>query len=173
MTKAKLYIESTCFIDMAKEAIRSFTKTSDNDVWFCKKLLEAHRDGQVQIFTATLTVAECQHADGICDDRVQRFFKSILTSGQYVSLVQDTVMIADRARHLRWTHNLSFDGADSIHIASALEMGCSEFLTKDQHFLSRIKEASKLGISIIQPHETLLLPGEYRQEVAPLIPKSE
>lgn len=59
MTKAKLYIESSCFIEMAKESVGSLPQTSDNDVWFCKKLLEAHRDGEIQIFTAMLTVAEC------------------------------------------------------------------------------------------------------------------
>ncbi len=169
MIKAKLYIETSCLIDMAKETIGPLPKTKDNDVWFCKKLLEAHRDGEIQIFTATLTIAECQHADGVCDDKVQKFFKSILTSGQFVFLVQDTVMIADRARHLRWTHNLSFHGADAVHIASALEMGCSEFLTNDDHFLSRAKDASKLGIKIIHPHDTLLLPDEYRQ--GGLLPK--
>jgi hypothetical protein len=162
MTKARIYIDSTCFINNAKEAIG--TETLDSDVWHCKKLLEAHRDGKVQVLTAILTVAECQHAGGICDARVQKFFKSILTSGQFVSLVQDTVIIADRARHLRWTHNLSFGGADSVHIASALEMGCSEFLTNDRDFLDKAEEISKLNIRIVQPHDTVLLPSDYRQE---------
>ena len=168
MTKAKLYIDSSCFINNAKEAIGA--RMAGNDVWFCKKLLEAHRDGELHVFTATLTVAECQHAKGICDDRVQKFFKSILTSGQFVFLVQDTVIIADRARHLRWTHNLSFRGADSVHLASALEMGCLEFLTNDGHFLNKAQEVEKLGIRIVQPHKTALLPSEYRQEK--FLPKS-
>lgn len=160
-------MDSTCFIDMAKNAVGNLPKRLDNDVWFCKKLLEAHRDGEVQIFTAILTIAECQHADGICDDKVQRLFKSMLTSGQFVFLVQDTVIIADRARNLRWTHNLAFKGADSLHIASALEMGCSEFMTTDGPVLSRSKEVVKLGISIIHPHETSRLPDEYRQGIVP------
>jgi hypothetical protein len=123
MIKSKLYMDSTCFIDMAKEEVGTLPKTRDNDVWFCKKLLEAHRDGQVRIYTAILTVAECQHADGVCDGRVQRLFKSMLTSGQYVFLVQDTVIIADKARNLRWIHGLALSGADSLHVASALELG--------------------------------------------------
>lgn len=173
MTKAKLYMDSTCFIDMAKNAVGTLPKTLDNDVWFCKKLLEAHRDGEIEVFTAILTIAECQHADGFCDDRVQRLFKSILTSGQFVFLVQDTVIIADRARKLRWTDNLAFKGADSLHIASALEMGCSEFMTTDGDILSRAKEVVKLGIRIIHPHETSLLPGKYRQGIVPgLLPEA-
>lgn len=166
-------MDSTCFIDMAKNAVGTLPKGLDNDVWFCKKLLEAHRNREIDVFTAVLTIAECQHADGICDDKVQRLFKSILTSGQFVFLVQDTVIIADRARNLRWTHNLAFRGADSLHIASALEMGCSEFITTDGIVLSRAKETAKLGIRIIHPHETLLLPDEYRQGIVPgLIPQS-
>ena len=158
---------------MAKNAVGRLPRTLDNDVWFCKKLLEAHRHGEIEIFTAILTVAGCQHADGICDDKVQRLFKSILTSGQFVFLVQDTVIIADKARSLRWTYNPTFKEADSLHIASALEMGCSEFLTNDDSILSRTKEAVKLGLRMIHPHETSLLPDEYRQEIVPgLLPKS-
>jgi len=166
-------MDSTCFIDMAKNSVGTLPKTSDNDVWFCKKLLEAHRDGEVQVFTAILTIAECQHVDGVYDDKVQRLFKSILTSGQFVFLVQDTVVIADKARNLRWTYNLAFKGADSLHIASSLEMGCSEFVTNDKNILSRAKVVVKLGIRIIHPHETSLLPDEYRQGIVPgLLPES-
>lgn len=173
MIKSKLYMDSTCFIDMAKNAVGTLPDGLNNDVWFCKKLLEAHRDGKIEVFTAVLTIAECQHADGICDEKVQRLFKSLLTSGQFVFLVQDTPIIADRARNLRWTYKLAFKGADSLHIASALEMGCSEFVTSDEDILSHANEALKLGIRIIHPHETSILPDEYRQGIVPgLLPKS-
>jgi len=164
MIKEKLYMDSTCFIDMAKGDVGNLPEPLRQDVWFCKKLLEAHRDGKVQVFTAMLTVAECQHVDGICDDKVQRLFHSLLTSGQFVSLVQDTIIIADRARKLKWIHNVSLKGADSLHIASALEMECSEFLTSDKHFISCADEGPKLGIRIIHPNETGLLPSDYRQK---------
>lgn len=162
MTKPKVYVDSSCFIDMAKQNVGVLPKERDNDVWFCKKLLEAHRDGKLEICTAILTIAECQHADGICDEKVQRLFKSILTSGQFVFLVQDTILIATRARELRWIHNLSFGGADAIHLASALEIPCAEFITNDiEHFLSRAQEIVKLGIRVIPPHQTTQLPAEY------------
>jgi hypothetical protein len=170
MIKPKVYMDSTCFIDMAKKAVGVLPETRDDDVWFCKKLLEAHRDSQIQIFTAILTIAECQHADGIYNTNVQKLFKSMLTSGQFVFLVQDTVIIADKARNLKWTHDLPFKGADSLHIASALEMGCSEFLTTDDRILSRAEEILRLGIRVIHPHETSLLPDEYRQGA--LLPSS-
>jgi hypothetical protein len=88
-----------------------------------------------------LTVAECQSADGICDEKVQREFVSLLTSGQYVSLIQDTIFVADRARNLLWKDNIRLKGADSTHLTSALEMGCVEFLTTDEnHFLNYKKK---------------------------------
>lgn len=168
MSKPKVYMDSTCFIDMAKQAVGVLPKERDKNIWFCKKLLEAHRDGNLEISTAILTVAECQHADNICDDQVQRLFKSILTSGQFVSLVQDTILVAERARDLRWIHKLSFKGADAIHLASALEIHCVEFITMDfDHFLSRAQEIAKLGIHVIPPHKTTQLPEEYLAGLLP------
>lgn len=114
---------------MAKHAVGVLPKDRDTDVWFCKKLLEAHRDGKIEILTGLLTVAECQHAQGICDEKVQGLFHSILTSGQFVHLVQDTIDIAMRARDLRWVHKLCFRGGDATHIASALENKCDELIT--------------------------------------------
>lgn len=75
---------------MAKHAIGTHPPTRENDIWHLKKLLEAARDGDINIVTSSLTIAECQHADGITDNRVQKLFKGLLTSGQYVQLVQDT-----------------------------------------------------------------------------------
>jgi len=163
MTKPKLYVETTSFIDMAKEAVGTLPKDRDDDVWFAKRLLEAHRDGKIAVYTATLTVAECQHADGIADERVQKLFKAILTSGQHLFLVQDTVLIAERARNLRWNHKLAFRGADAMHVASALEMGCSEFITADDKIISRAAELSCLGLRVVRARDTSFLPAEYRQ----------
>jgi hypothetical protein len=84
-----------------------------------------------------------------------------LTSGQFVHLVQDTIDIALRARDLRWVHKLCFRGGDATHIASALENKCDELISTDGHFLDRNKEATKLGICLIRPHETARLPEEY------------
>lgn len=170
MAKPKLYIETTSFIDMAKEAVGTLPKDRDDDVWFSKKLLEANRDGKIAVYTATLTIAECQHADGITDERVQKIFKAMLTSGQYVSLVQDTVLVAESARNLRWNHKLAFRGADAMHVASALEMGCSEFITTDEKILSRAAELAGLGLRVIRAHQTSYLPAEYRQGKLGIIP---
>src|SRR5580692_8846409 len=99
-------MDSPCFIDMAKSAIGKSPDASADDVWHLKKLLEAAKAGDLAVFTSSLSVAECSHAEGVADAEVQRLFKGLLTSGQYVYLVQDSVLVAERARDLRWVHKL-------------------------------------------------------------------
>ena len=157
-------MESTCFIDMAKHAIGKTPDGTPDDIWHLKKLLEAARAGDIAVFTSSLTIAECSHAEGIVDAEVQRLFKGLLTSGRYVYLVQDSVLIAERARDLRWVHKLSLRGADSVHVASALEVRCTEFLTSDSKIHKQKAKLRSLGLAVLHPHETTLLPDEYRQE---------
>jgi len=151
---------------MAKEAVGALPADRTDDVWFCKQLLKAARAGEIELYTSSLTIAECQHADGIADSKVQTLFKKLLTSGQYVILVQDSILVAERARDLRWVHELRFKGADAIHLASAAEMGCSELISTDGRYFDEPRKSdiqSKLGISIIRAHKTANLPMHYRQ----------
>lgn len=157
-------MDSCCFIDMAKHAIGRHPADRDREIWFLKKLLEAAKDGHIAILTSTITVAECQHADGVADAEVQRLFRGMLTSGQYVVLVQDTVLVVERARNLRWIHNIALDGADAAHVASALEMGCVEFVTTDGRILRRADELAAIGLRVVSAVNTGYLPAEYRQE---------
>ena len=149
---------------MAKHAIGRHPAEREREIWFLKKLLEAAKDGHISVLTSTITIAECQHANGVADDQVQRLFRGILTSGQYVVLVQDTVLVAERARDLRWVHNIALDGADAVHVASALEMGCVEFITSDGRILGRAQELAALGLRVVSALDTGYLPAEYRQE---------
>ena len=161
--KAKVYIEACPFIDMAKEKIGRLPSGREDDVWFCKKLLEASRNGDIQVMTASLTISECQHADGVIDERVQTLFKGMLTSGQYVVLVQDSPLVAERARDLRWVHDIRLGGADAHHVASALEAGCKEFITTDGKIYDNREKLRELGLRVIRANETEALPSEYRQ----------
>jgi len=79
----------------------------------------------------TLTIAESRRADGAPTEEVKRLFNSILVSGKVVLLTQMTQTIAERARDLHWDHGINLGGADAIHVATALTVGCSEFLTFD------------------------------------------
>jgi len=115
-------------------------------------------------------VAECTHAgDENITDEVKELFVRFLTSGKHVVLIQPDVFVAEDARDLRWKHKISLSGADALHVASALSVGCKEFLTTDQKRKGPLGQADKiaqLGMYVIAPSATGLLPDEYRQTSA-------
>ena len=90
-------------------------------------------------------------------------------SGQYVKLVQLTPFIATDARDLLWKHNIVLRGADAIHIASALDRKCEEFITMDEQAKKMAAKATlaQLGLRVIRASETTCLPGKYLQLALP------
>jgi predicted nucleic acid-binding protein len=164
----RVYIDACGFIDMVKTKVgKTLASEREIDVWFLKRLLEAHRDKAIEIYTSTLSIAECSHAgDNDISEKVKSAFSLILTSGQYVRLVQTTPFIAQGARDLRWRHGINLKGADAIHIASARDRACEEFLTSDVRLkrLTAHQEAlAKLGLKVCAGRETNCLPDRYRQ----------
>jgi hypothetical protein len=157
-------MDSCCFIELALHAIGESETPRDNDVWYLKQLLNAALAEEIEVLTSTLSIAECQHAHGTVSEEVKALFKRFLTSGHYVFLVQDTVLVAEKARNLRWVHGLCFAGADSIHLASAMELRCNEFLTFDGQPHAHAKAFDELALPIRFPHDTVCLPGPYRQQ---------
>lgn len=164
----KIYMDSCCFIDMVKTDVeKKIGDERENDVWHMKQLLEAHRDNEVVVYTSTLTIAECLHVgETPVSDRAKALFSRLLVSGQYLHLVQTTPFIAQDARDLNWKRNISLRGADGIHVASALDRGCQEFLGNDNRIKRVSKyngELKKLGLSVRAGGETTCLPAKYRQ----------
>ena len=164
----KTYIDTCCFIDMVKTKVgKTLSQDRENDVWFLKRLLEANRDREIEIYTSTLTIAECSHGgDGDISPAVKSEFDRLLMSGQYVRLVQLTPFIATDARNLRWIHGMPIRGADSIHVASALAMKCEEFLSSNGR-LARLgllgTTLARLGLQIRNGRDTQCLPEKYKQ----------
>jgi predicted nucleic acid-binding protein len=165
----RLYGDSCCFIDLVKTDLgKPLSGDKQHDAWFLKRLLEAHRDGEVLVFTSVLTIAECRHAgDDDLSEAVKSRFNRLLMSGQYVRLVQLTPFIAQDARDLRWEHGISgLRGADAIHVASAVAMRCEEFLS-DNGRLARTGAQSgplaRFGLTVKCARDTACLPAKYRQ----------
>jgi len=157
---------------MAKGAISSpVDPNREKEVWFGKQILKASLAGELQVFTSTLTIAECTHAEGVINDEVMKLFTKLLTSGQYVILIQPTPEIAIRGRDLRWVYGINLKrGADHIHVASALAYGCTEYLStefKNRNLESKAK-VEGLGLRIVAPSETQLLPNDYTQLPMPI-----
>jgi predicted nucleic acid-binding protein len=160
-------MDSCCFIELALQSVGKHEASRENDLWFLKELLHAAFDEEIEVLTSTLTIAECAHAKGDVSDDVKTLFKKFLTSGRYVFLVQDSVLVAEKARNLRWAHGLSFSGADSIHIASALETKCDEFITWDNKPHDKAADLLNLALTVCIPSNTHCLPDKYKQQ--PLI----
>lgn len=164
----RVYIDSCAFIDMAKVAVGKIIATDrESDVWHMKRLLEAGRDKEVEIFTSTLTIAECTHVgDNDISDEVKANFSALLTSGQYVRLVETTPFIGEDARDLRWLHGISLKGADSLHVATALDRKCEELLTTNgrlQRLAAHSAKLEALGLRVYAGRLTRCLPEKYRQ----------
>ena len=161
--RPRLYVESCCFIDAAKESVGILASERKTDVWFLWKLLEAHKDGAIEVFTSVLTIAECTHAEGNDDARVRNLFERLLMSGQYCVLIQPTPFVASDARDLRWKHGIKLRGADGLHVASGLAKKCQELLTTNGRIADFGGKIATLGMRVCRPAKTVLLPDKYRQ----------
>jgi predicted nucleic acid-binding protein len=135
-----IYLDACCFIDMVKEAVgQTLTSDRSNDVWFLKQITQACRDGELDVYTSVISID--------------------------VKLVQPTPFIATDARDLRWRHGVSLRSADAIHVASALDRKCEEFVTTDAQAKKIAAKATleRLGLRVIRASETKCLQTKYLQ----------
>ena len=171
-SKPRVYIDSCGFIDAVKQAVNKLPSDRDADVWHIKKLLEAHRNGDVSVVTSYLTIAECvaiEPGQAKVPEEIQEQFRRLLSAGQYVALLQQTPRTAKIAQNFRWQHNLVFAGPDALHFAAAIEASVDEFLTTDERLkkpkVAAVVDAlSAIGLRLIRGAATGCLPSSYRQE---------
>lgn len=177
-----IYIETCPILDLVKidrnlplDYSQEEIEQRKQDVQVLKLLCDASHDGAIQLVTSVLTVAECQHAGDISDDGIphkdtMEMLHDFLLSGRFIKLIEADVFTAERARNLRWEDRIRLSGSDSLHVATALSVGCAEFITTDKkinqkkkfnHALPRIE---KLGIAIRRASDTAHLPEEYRTD---------
>jgi len=153
-------------------------KERENDIWFFKQILQAAEDGHLEVYTSSITLSECSHLKDnsdpdhlkvVMDSKAQEFFKNLLSSGTLIKLVQDSIFVAEAARDLLWKHNLVLKGMDAIHVASALDAGCKEFLTWDndmanQKTAEKITTLRGLKMMVVKPSQSAILPVHYKQD---------
>ena len=169
--RPRLYIDSCCFIDLVKHEVGQLPDNETADIWFTKQLLEAHKDKAVEVLTSVLTVVECvgiEPGQEKVSLEVQSHFRRLLTSGQYVHLLQTTPRTGGIGQDLRWKHGIVLRGPDATHFACALEAQVVEFITNDGRLKSdKVKAAlpklSAAGLKLIRPSQTGNLPDKYRQ----------
>ena len=170
-----VYIDACTIIDLAKfKAGSPFAKADEvqtareRDVWRVERLLAASRDKVIKVITSSISVAECTHlkdSNPIPDADTQRFFSELLSSGKSgFFLVQPGHVIMEKARDLRWRHQIYLGSCDSVHVATALHAGCSEFLTRDQKITQQKAKLAQLKLTVSVPNDSLLLPEKYAQD---------
>lgn len=171
-SKPTIYMDSCCFIDAVKQAVGNLPTERDSDVWHIKKLMEAHRAGDVQVFTSIVSLAEClatEQAQNPIPEDVKVHFRNMLLNGQFLTLALTTPQTGTIARDFRWNHGLVLGSPDALHLAAAVEVGASEFITTDERiqkakFAPAVNHfASSGNMMIIKASDTQHLPGDYRQ----------
>jgi predicted nucleic acid-binding protein len=165
---SRIYMCACCFIDYVKHTLgQQLEPGRDEEVWYIKALLDAAADKEIEVYTSTISIAECTHVgEEQISEEVKELFERLLTSGRHVTLIEPDVFVAEDARDLRWKHDIPLSGADAMHVASALSVKCQEFLTTDVKRKGPIHQAAKiapLGLSIISPSKTGYISDERRQ----------
>ena len=170
-TRSRIYVDANCLIDAAKveikgvKSIQGLPDSMQQGVWVTQQFLRAALARDLEVFTSTISIAECSHiGEKPPEGRVKQLFESVLLSGRCLKLVESDIFVCEDARDLIWDHGISLHGADAIHVASARSAKCEELLTTDRGILDR-KEAIKAAIDlkVLSPYETQLLPDDYRQ----------
>jgi hypothetical protein len=171
---SRIYFDACCFIELAKG---KFGKSLHNDgayIWYLEALLRASKAKKIEVCTSIMSVVECTAADGDITAEVQSLFIGLLTSGKSgVLLLQSDIWVAERARDLRWKHGINLKCPDSIHVASAIEANCAEFITMDgvggskKSILKSANALAALSINALPPDQTKFIPDEFRQHNIP------
>lgn len=164
--KPKIYLDAAPIIDLVKFKVGvGISPEREHDAWHLQQLLKAARADEIDIFTSTLSVAECTHVEDRAKMELAKpFFLQLLTSGRGgIKLVQPILAIVEEARNLKWSHGIHLKGMDSIHVATALKFRCDEFLHRDGKIGGASAAFSALGMRVCVPSDTSLLPPQYRQ----------
>lgn len=142
-------------------------KAKKKHLEYCANIIKAARNGELDLLTSTLTLAEVWHL-GIKppSDEDKRVIESVLTSGKVFKLVPDSFFIGRNARDLMWVNGIELTGADAIHVASALEAKCDEFITTDSEIVAAAEKLKAKGLLVISADKTTSLPASYFSPIA-------
>jgi predicted nucleic acid-binding protein len=174
MSEPHIYCDANPIIELTKYSRRTHDPVFETDCHMMQRILHAANNKDISLFTSSISIAECVSAGDDYGPEVQEFLVNLLSSGRMFKLVQDSIFIAEEARDLRWKHNIRLQGMDAIHVASAINANCAEFLTHDldigkPKIADKIALLTGLGIRVIKPSQTLLIPEKYFSAEANLV----
>jgi hypothetical protein len=172
-SKPRVYLDSCCYIDVAKGRMGvPFDKPGEEDrpelLWYVETLLLAALNGDIEIVASTLVIAECLHTDSrdTIPETAKNTLRALLSAGNPVLLIAADFFVCERARDLLWNDQIFCGGAaDQIHVATALDLRCEEFITTNRKRGplqgNRPAELAKLNLRVILPGQTAILPPHY------------
>lgn len=180
-SRPRIYIDSCYYIDVVRGRFATpLVPGRESHLPFVENLLLAAENRDVEIWASTLIISECLSVaknDLAVPEDVQRIFMSLLSSGSVVNLAAVDFFIAERARDLRWVDGIKCGGgADMVHVATALELHCEEFITTNMKRGPLQGEApaklAALGLRVITAPQTSVLPPKYIQPLFTSEPSS-
>lgn len=163
--KPRLYFDSCTFIEIAKGRFgETLPAARKAEVETAQRLLAASRDGYIEIFTSTITIAEAVHTGTNPPPQdVKDYFSRLLLSGRDgVITVAPDPFIVELARDLSWDHGIGKGVADRIHVATALRTQCIELITIDGQLAKRLGKTKIETVRLIPATKTGQLPDQYK-----------
>jgi predicted nucleic acid-binding protein len=165
MTVPKIYIDACCIIEALKKQRGLPLDHPLSEVDMIERIMRAAREGEIELHTSIITVGEVLHlgekpppAD--LKPQVERL---LLSGRDGILATAPSPPIILLARDLAVIDELWERVADRIHVATALTVKATEFLSVDGRLAKRIGKSNVRGCKIISPSETNLLPIRYRQ----------
>jgi uncharacterized protein len=117
----------------------------------CTAAVSAAEQGQFTLVTSLLTLVEVikdRSGASIPPPRAQQLIAAYFER-EHILMAQATREVMKRARDLRWKHGTGkLKTLDAVHLASALDTGCTTLYTYDGDMLS----ISEPGIRIEKPN---------------------
>jgi predicted nucleic acid-binding protein len=164
MTTPKAYIDSCCIIEAVKGRRGLPLDHPADEVDMIHRIMRAANDGAVSLYTSMITVAEVLHlGTKPPPPDLKPYIERLILSGRNgIIAVSPSPVIVLRARDLAIDDGLWERVADRIHVATALAVGATEFLSVDGRLAKRIGRSQVEGCRIISPSGTSSLPSEYR-----------
>lgn len=169
-SKPRIYIDSCYFIDVAKGRLSATLDPGRIDhLPYVEGALRASLAGHIEVWTSTITSAECLCIDPAPEvpDSVQDVFRQLFESGNVVRLEAADIFVMDDARDLRWKDGIKCGGgADGIHVATAIKLGCVElWSTNKRRGPLNADAAAKLFLKhqlrVIAAPDTQAVPSQY------------
>jgi predicted nucleic acid-binding protein len=164
MAVPKIYIDACCIIEAIKKQRGLTLSHPIPEVDMIERVMRAARDGDLELHTSILTIAEVLHlGDPPPPPDLKPYVERLILSGRDgIRATAPTPQIIMLARDLAVDQNILGRVADRVHVATAMTVGAAELHTVDGRLARKVANANLRGLRVISPSATLLLPDRYR-----------